>query len=77
MTDVSINDDYKTCYQPSPVGMQMIELAHAVSKVNPSRSIASEELHEPIEDDEWPGRGPACDDCRNALLDNEVVWDGD
>lgn len=56
------------CYQPHPADLgRGPDVAHAVSNIDPNKSVASELLYRNISREEWPGRGPACHTCAAAL----------
>jgi hypothetical protein len=59
---------YMICYQPHPADLRRgPDVAHAVSNIDPNRSVAGELLYGDISREEWPGRGLACDTCSEAL----------
>jgi hypothetical protein len=56
------------CYQPHPADLGCgPDVAHAVSNIDPNRSVGGEFLYRDISREEWPGRGPACHSCAAAL----------
>ncbi len=61
----------QTCYQPHPVDPYGPDVAHAIDNADPNVSVAGERLSEALggkySTDEWPGRGPACASCADAL----------
>ena len=59
---------YMICYQPHPADLSRgPDVAHAVSNIDPNRSVAGELLYGDISREKWPGRGPACHTCAEAL----------
>jgi hypothetical protein len=59
---------YLICYQPHPADLgRGPDVAHAVSSIDPNRSVAGELLYGNISREEWPGHGPACHTCAAAL----------
>ena len=59
---------YMICYQPHPADLSCGPgVAHAVSNIDSNRSVAGELLYRDVSREEWPGRGPACHSCAEAL----------
>lgn len=60
---------FKTCYQPHPADRSGSggNVAHAVDNSDPNISVAREPLRADVTMDDWPGRGPACHTCADAL----------
>ena len=59
---------FKTCYQPHPAyGGRGPDVAHTVDNSDPNPSVTGELLMRAISHEEWPGRGPVCHSCAEAL----------
>ena len=60
---------FLTCYQPHPanLGDRSPDVAHAVDNTDANKSVAGERLYRDPSYEEWPGRGPACHSCADAL----------
>ena len=59
---------YMICHQPHPADLSRgSDVAHAVSNIDPNCSVAGEFLYGNISREEWPGGGPACHTCAEAL----------